>query len=175
MLQGKSPELERLLGNERTDSLARASNHYLTLGDSAFRDGRYGDAVHFYAKAVEFAPDEGVLYLVLADALFATGDFHYGAYALRKALELDPTLLDLEVDKHEFYSDPADFDKQLATLESYLTDHPSDNDGRLLLAANYLAAQRPADAARLLEGAAGTAVREDPAGALIYEAARTRQ
>ena len=174
VVQGENAQLERLLGGGNTDTLARASNHYLTLGDSAFRDGRYGDAVHFYAKAVEFAPAEGVLYLVLADALFATGDFHYGAYALRKALELDPTLIDVEIDKHEFYTDPEDFDRQLATLEGYMNDHPSDSDARLLLAANYLAALRPAEAVALLESPGGSAVREDPAGALIYEAARNR-
>jgi hypothetical protein len=175
VVQGQeNAQLERVLESGDTDTLARASNHYLTLGDSAFRDGRYGDAVHFYAKAVEFAPAEGVLYLVLADALFATGDFHYGAFALRRAFELDPTLLDVEIDKHEFYTDPEDFDRQLATLEGYMTDHPSDSDARLLLAANYLAAARPADAVTLLESPGGSAVREDPAGALIYEAARNR-
>ena len=35
----------------------------------------------------------GVLFLVLSDALFATGDYHYAAYALRRALELDPGIV----------------------------------------------------------------------------------
>jgi hypothetical protein len=169
-----NPELDRLLKGSGADSLARASNHYLTLGDSAFRDNRFGDAVHFYAKAVEFAPTDGVLYLVLSDALFATGDYHYGAYALRKALELDPTLLDMVVDKRSFYTDGARFDQQLSVLEDYLRDHPADNDARLLLAANYLFSNRPRDAQSLLEEAGGAGVRADTAGQLVYEASLTR-
>jgi tetratricopeptide (TPR) repeat protein len=174
--QGKeNPELEALLAPRTADSLERASSHYLALGDSAFRDGRYGDAVHFYAKAVEFAPDQGVLYLVLSDALFSTGDYHYGAYALRRGLELDPTLLDKTIDKHSFYADPLEFERQLALLETYLKDRPTDHDARLLLAANYVFGNRPAASVDLLESAAGTAVRESPAGKLVLASAQRLQ
>lgn len=154
---------------------ARSSMQNLTLGDSAFREGRYGDAVHFYAKAIEFQPDEGVLYLVLSDALFATGDYHYGAYALRKALELDPSLLDNPIDKHGFYADPAEFERQLAVLETYLKDRPTDQDARILLAANYLFGLRPAAAVDLLESAPAEALRKTSAGVLLLEAARRQQ
>lgn len=157
------------------DSRARASGQYLTLGDQAFRDARYADAVHFYARAVEFAPEEGVLYLVLSDGLFATGDYHYGAFALRRALELDPTLAASAVDKHAFYGDPKEFDRQLAVLESYLSDRPGDDDARLMLAANYLFGARPAAAVDLLEAAPSERVRAEPAGALILQAARDLQ
>jgi tetratricopeptide (TPR) repeat protein len=154
---------------------ARAGLQNLTLGDSAFREKRYGDAVHYYAKAIEFQPDEGVLYLVLSDALFATGDYHYGAYALRKALELDPSLLDKAIDKHEFYGDPTDFDRQLAVLELYLKDRPADQDARLLLAANYLFGLRPAAAVDLLESDSAESLRRTSPGILLLEAARRQQ
>lgn len=157
------------------DSNARASGQYLTLGDQAFRDGRYADAVHFYARAVEFAPDEGVLYLVLSDGLFATGDYHYGAFALRKALELDPTLARSEIDKHEFYGDPMEFDRQLAVLENYLADRPDDGDARLMLAANFLFGGRPAAAVDLIELPSSDALRSEAAGAILLEAARAIQ
>jgi hypothetical protein len=116
-----------------------------------------------------------VLYLVLSDGLFATGDYHYGAYALRKALELDPALAQNVVDKHGFYSDPAEFDRQLAVLESYLADHPGDDDARLMLAANYLFGGRPAAAVDLLEAQASERVRAETAGALVHSAARAIQ
>ena len=58
------------------DLSLRAATEYMALGDRAFTEGRYGDAVHYYARAVEFAPEDGVLQLVLSDALFATGDYH---------------------------------------------------------------------------------------------------
>ena len=154
------------------DGLNRAADYYLTLGDRAFREGRYGDAVHFYAKAVEYAPNEGILYLILSDALFATGDYHYAGYSLRKALELDPLLARNVVDKHSFYADPADFDRQLEVLEKYLEDHFLDDDARLMLAANYLFGGRPAEAAELLQSAFSLEIKQSGAGQLLLDSAR---
>lgn len=170
--EGAAPAPARAAG---PDSAARASGQYLTLGDQAFRDGRYSDAVHFYAKAVEFAPNEGVLYLVLSDGLFATGDYHYGAFALRKALELDPTLATSAIDKHTFYADAAEFDRQVGVLEGYLRDHPGDDDARLMLAANYLFGGRSAQAVALLDAPEAERAAREPAGALILSAARNVQ
>ena len=55
-------EGEAVAQAEDPQSLNRASDYYLMLGDRAFREGRYADAVHYYAKAVEFAPDNGILH-----------------------------------------------------------------------------------------------------------------
>jgi hypothetical protein len=150
--------------------LSIAAQRYLELGDRAFREGRYTDAVQFYAKAVEFAPDQGALYLVLSDALFAAGDYHYGAYSVRRALELDPALLDSQVDKHAFYPDPAQFDQQLADLERYLDQNPTDRDARLVLAINYLFGGRPADAARMIEGNSATMGQDEAAQQVLAQA-----
>jgi tetratricopeptide (TPR) repeat protein len=157
------------------ENTARATGQYLTLGDQAFRDGRFADAVHFYARAVQFSPDDAVLWLVLSDGLFATGDYHYGAFALRKALELDASLASNPIDKHEFYTEPSAFDGQLAVLESYVLDHPNDIDAVLMLAANYLFGGRPAAAVDLMEGDTGTDLRRTPAGEAILAAAREIQ
>jgi hypothetical protein len=146
-----------------------AASQHLSLGDEAFREGRYSDAVHDYAKAVELQPGEGVLHLILSDALFATGDYHYAAYALRRALELDPTLVDSVIDKHSFYGDSTEFDRQLDLLERYLEDHFLDDDARLLLAANYLFGAKPAQAADLLQSPFSLAMRESAAGKIILE------
>lgn len=154
------------------DTLSRAANQNLAQGDQAFRERRYADAVHFYAKAIEYRPNEGVMYLVLADALLATGDYHYGAFALRRALELDPSLAASDIDKHEFYADPAEFGEQLQLLERFLADHPSDGDARLLLSANYLFGRKPALAVDLLESGASAGVRNEAAGKLILDAAK---
>ncbi|MEM7307368.1 MAG: hypothetical protein AAF682_11890, partial [Planctomycetota bacterium] len=163
------------IDSELRTSLNAAAERYLTLGDRAFREGRFADAAQFYAKAVEFAPDEGVLHLVLSDALFATGDYHYAAYSVRRALELDPALADGIVDKHEFYADPADFDRHLSRAELFLAENPSDSDARLVLALNYLFGNRPAAAVDLLEGSFSLSVRADTASSLILESARRVQ
>lgn len=127
-----------------------AGERYLTLGDRAFRDGRYGDAAHYYGKAVAAQPESGVLHLVLADALFATGDYATAAAAIRRGLELDANLVWSTIDKRSFYRDPSDFDAQLAVLELYLVDHPSDREAELLLALNYLFGNAPARAVDVL-------------------------
>jgi hypothetical protein len=151
--------------------LQAAASQHLALGDEAFRSGRFSDAVHEYARAVELQPDQGVLHLILSDALFATGDYHYSAYALRRALELDPTLVDSVVDKHTFYGDPTEFDRQLELLERYLGDHFLDEDARALLAANYLFGAKPSMAVDLLQSPSSSSVRESSVGKLVLERA----
>jgi tetratricopeptide (TPR) repeat protein len=150
--------------------LSIATQRYLELGDRAFREGRYTDAVQFYAKAVEFAPDQGALYLVLSDALFASGDYHYAAYAIRRALELDPSLVDTRVDKHAFYASPEQFDEHLRALERYTFEHPDDRDARLVLALNYLFGARAGDAVRILTN---TSIAEDTVAQRVLERAKS--
>ena len=158
---------------EQAKKLARVAEQYLALGDLAFRERRYTDAVSHYARAIEFAPGDAVLYLVLSDALFAAGDYHYAAFALKKALELEPRLIDTIVDKHSFYTDPADFEKQLSYLERFLGDHPEDDDARLVLAANYLFGNKPNQALELLRSGWSADVRALPAGKLLLERAES--
>lgn len=129
----------------------RAAVEYMALGDRAFIEGRYGDAAHYYAKATTYDPGDGLLYLVLSDALFATGDYHYAADALREALNKLPELASLGLDKRDFYGNPADFESQLQLLEAYQRDHELDEDAQLLLSANYLFSGRAQGALGVLE------------------------
>lgn len=153
--------------------LNSVSLRYLELGDVAFTGGRYTDAVHFYTRAVEFQGDQGMLHLVLADALFATGDYHAAAASIRRALSQDPMLVQSPVDKHNFYSEPGDFDVQLAQLELYFEEHPTDPDARLVLGLNYLFGGRPLAAMELLEKGPNYAHGEvDMAAQLILDSAR---
>lgn len=151
--------------------LNRASAYYLTQGDRAFRESRFGDAVHFYAKAVEFAPESGILYLVLSDALFATGDYRYAAHALRQAFDKEPALAANVVDKRDFYAEPSTFEEQIRTLEEFVKDHTLDMDARLVLAANYLFGGRPAEALSLLETPFSQELATSGEGRLLKDAA----
>ena len=124
---------------------------------------------------MEFAPELGILRLVLSDALFAIGDYRWAAAELRKALELDPSLALHAVDKRAFYGDATDFDRHIALLERYLEDHFLDADARLLLAGNYLFGGRPAAAVDLLESPFSSEVVETEPGAVLLEASRRAQ
>ncbi|MEZ5979408.1 MAG: tetratricopeptide repeat protein [Planctomycetota bacterium] len=152
-----------------------AADRYLMLGDRAFRDSRYADAVHYYTKAVQLQPDVPVLHMLLSDALFATGDYAAAASALRSAIEGDPSLVGTVVDKRTFYSDERAFDRQLAVCELYLADHPADDDARLVLAVNLLFAGAPASAMDLLESDLAAGLAGDPVAARVLEIARERQ
>jgi len=153
------------------DVAVRAATEYMALGDRAFTEGRYGDAVHYYAKAIEFAPEDGVLYLVLSDALFATGDYHYAAFALRRALELHPEVVSLGIDKRNFYGDPADFVRQLSLLEKYVADHPIDEDARLVLGANYLFSREAQRCVEFLDSPFSVELKASRDGQVILAAA----
>jgi hypothetical protein len=150
-------------------ALVRSAQQYVALGDLAFSERRFGDAVSHYAKAIEYAPGDAVLYMLLSDALFATGDYHYSASALRKSLELEPRLVDTIVDKHAVYTNPEDFEKQLGYLETYVKDNFLDEDARLVLAANYLFGNKPHQAYDFLQSSFSLNVRQSPTGALIYQ------
>lgn len=149
-----------------------AAIEYRDKGDAAFREGRYSDAAHHYARSIEYEPENPINYLVLADALFATGDYHYAAFALGKAVECDANIFDKLVDKHAFYADPAEFDRQIVFAEEYLNDHFLDDDARLVLAANYLYANRMAQALDLLSSSFSAPVRESKAGAALLDRAK---
>ncbi|MDF1839057.1 MAG: hypothetical protein P1V35_14410, partial [Planctomycetota bacterium] len=153
-------------------AINRAAEYYLTLGDRAFRAGRYSDAVHHYGKAVEYSPGEGILYLILSDALFATGDYHYGAFTLRKAFDLDPGLVDLTVDKRSFYDRPVDLDAQMTRARTFNLQNPGDNDARLMLIANEVFVGNPAGALNLLGQPEAAATAQSTAGILLGERAR---
>ncbi len=153
-------------------AINRAAEYYLTLGDRAFRSGRYSDAVHHYGKAVEYSPGEGILYLILSDALFATGDYHYGAFTLRKAFELDPALVDLTVNKRDFYGLPADLDAQMTRARTFVLQNPDDDDALLMLIANEVFTGNPSGAINLLKQPASSRTAQGNAGILLQERAR---
>ncbi|MAE28105.1 MAG: hypothetical protein CMJ87_03845 [Planctomycetes bacterium] len=170
-----APDQDNSLAGVPAQPLGRAAEYYLSLGDQAFADGRYDTAVQLYTRAVQYAPDQGILHLILADALFATGDYSPCAAHLRTALALDPLLASTIFDKHSLYTDPTDFDRQLATLELFLRDHPLLEDARLVLAFNLLFGGRPAAAVELLEEPFSANLATTLPGALLLETARLGQ
>ncbi|MGA0059219.1 MAG: tetratricopeptide repeat protein [Planctomycetota bacterium] len=108
------------------DSLEALALKHVRLGDYYFKQGRYEEAAESYVRALTYAPEDGALHFVLADALFAQADYHYAAYMLGKGLALDPGLVDALADKRTFYGDAGDFERQMAELDTYLADKPYD-------------------------------------------------
>lgn len=109
---------------------------HVTLGDFYFKERRYRESAESYLRAIAYAPEDAALHFVLADSLFAMGDYHYAAFIIKKAVNLDPAMVFAEADKRDFYKDPKDFAKQMADLEKYVVDKPFDEAALLVLAYN---------------------------------------
>lgn len=105
---------------------------YVELGDFYFKAGRYSEAADAYARARTYAPDDGSVHFVLADAAFATGDFHFAAFLIAEAVRLDPTMVAADTDKRLFYGDPAQFEAQMQALDQYLASKPYDAQAHLV-------------------------------------------
>ncbi len=149
----RSPE-EKAAENLRT-----LADRHLRLGDWYFRQGRFAEAAESYTRALAYAPDDGSIHFVIADALFATADYHYAAFMIRKALDFDPDLAKADADKRAFYDDPSLFDAQLAALQKYCGEKPYDAAAHLVLGYNLRFSGRSLEAAasfrRVLEIAPG--------------------
>lgn len=128
-----------------------ASRRHLDLGDFYFREMRYDDAAEAYLRALTYTPDDGSIHFVAADALFASADYHYAAYMIRKGLELDPGLAEIDADKRLFYDDPATFEGQVDVLRAYIEQKPFDAAARLVLAYNLRYSGRHAEAIEVLQ------------------------
>lgn len=130
---------------------AELAQKYVGLGDFYFSEGRFSEAADAYARARTYAPGDPTILFVLADATFATGDYHYAAYLIGEALRMDPGMAGVEADKRLLYKDVKVFEAQLKTLESYLTEKPYDAMARLVLAYNLKFSGRGAEAIKAFE------------------------
>ncbi|MBI5852668.1 MAG: tetratricopeptide repeat protein [Planctomycetes bacterium] len=149
--------------------LRTLADRHLRLGDWYFKQARFDEAAESYMRALAYAPDDGSIHFVIADALFATADYHYAAYMIRKGIEFDAGLVHADADKRAFYGDGKVFDAQVAALEKYCADKPYDAAAQLVLAYNLRFSGRSPEALtsfrRVLEIAPG-----DPAARAFLEA-----
>ena len=123
-------------GGATAPSVEVEVTRYVTLGDYHFKEGRYSEATEYYFRALAYAPDDASLHFVLADALFALGDYHYAAFIIKKGVRIDPEMANAEADKRTFYSDITEFEKHMATIRTYIKDKPFDDAAQLVYAYN---------------------------------------
>lgn len=122
------------------ESLAKG---YVELGDFYFKSNRFDVAAEAYAKARNHLPDDASVHFVLADAVFANGDYHYAAFLISEAVRLEPGIVTADVDKRDYYGDPKTFDAQLAALQKYCDDKPYDAWAQLVLGYNARFSEQP--------------------------------
>ncbi|MFN3244284.1 MAG: hypothetical protein ACE37K_22455 [Planctomycetota bacterium] len=134
------------VADEPESAAMTLAGKYVELGDFYFRAKRYNDAAEAYAKARNYLPEDASVHLVLADAVFANGDYHYAAFLIAEAVRLEPGIVTADTDKRTFYDDRAEFDRQVEALQNYCTEKPYDAWAQLLLGYNLRFSERPARA-----------------------------
>ncbi len=126
------------------ETLSDAAERHLSLGDYYFKQGRFADASESYLRALAYAPDDGSIHFVIADALFAQGDYHYAAHMVSRGVILDSELVFADADKRTFYGEPGQFDKQMETLNAYVAEKPYDAAAHLLRGYNlHFSGEKP--------------------------------
>jgi Tfp pilus assembly protein PilF len=124
-------------------------------GENDFKGGDYKSAVYAWRHAVLDDPQNGVLTLMLAQGLFATGTFDEAAGAVQQGLQLLPEdQWGVVVSNYkELYGKIGDYTSQLRALEKAVKQQPDDPGLRFLLGYHYGFLGYPQQAVKQLDKA----------------------
>ncbi len=112
---------------------------YVDRGEAAFRTGNYVGAVQAMRHAVVDDPQNGLITLMLGQALFATGSFEEAAGATQAAMRQIPKEQWGVIIAHyeELYGQRKDYTDQLHALEKAIKGRPAEPALRFLLGFHY--------------------------------------
>ncbi|MFO1020928.1 MAG: tetratricopeptide repeat protein [Planctomycetales bacterium] len=115
------------------------SNAYADRGEEQFKAANYDNAVKEWRHAVVEDPKNGVLVMMLAQGLFATGKFEEAAGAIQQGMLILPEESWGVVPKNykELYTNIGDYTTQLRALEKARKEKPDDPALRFLLGYHY--------------------------------------
>jgi hypothetical protein len=138
----------------RLDPTAETSStDFARQGELAFRDREYKQAAREWRHALLDDPQNGTLVLMMAQALFQTGEYNEAAGAVQAGLQMmPPDKWDTVIGNYkELYSDTLDYVDQLKALEKAVKDKPKEPGLRLLVGYHYLFLGYPNEALRELK------------------------
>jgi hypothetical protein len=106
---------------------------YLSLAETAFRAGDYAEAARLANHAVVDTPRNGRLFLLVSQALFATGDYQGATAALYQATALlEPKDWGYVVQNFRNYYRNDDYVRQMEGLTKFIEDNPEATYARTL-------------------------------------------
>jgi tetratricopeptide (TPR) repeat protein len=125
------------------------------MGDEAFREGNYDDAIHEWQHSLVDDPQNGGLLLLLGQAFFAKGEFDQAAGAVQQGMQVLPQDKWGTVVQHyqELYPSNATYTNQLRALEAARNAKPDSPAIRFLLGYHYAYLGHPKQAVRELDKA----------------------
>lgn len=150
------------------DALPSAAE-YAQIGETAFKARDYKNAVRAWRHGLIDDPENGVLVLMLAQALFATEQYNEAAGATQFGMTLVPKEKWETVVKNyrELYGKVDDYTNQLRTLEKAARDKQEDPAMRFLLGYHYGFLGFPKEAVAQLEKCVALAPQDETAQKLL--------
>jgi len=145
---------------------------YLREGSEAFAKADYFEAARKFRLAALAQPDKAAPLFALGQALLALGDDAYAAAVVRRALALEPALVDETGDIVGVFQSREEFERVLGELEKRAAESTERSDARFLLAMERYFSGDPKSQDDF-RGIAG-ALPDDPAVKLLRAAADKR-
>ena len=129
------------------------SKELVELGDRAFRGGNTKKAEERYLLAIKADPTSVVPHVHLAQLAMTRGKYRDAAESLRAAVAIGAGSgwLANAPDVQAIFSEPGDFARQLARLETHLQANPSDRDAWFVLGAEQYLSGRARQAADVFQ------------------------
>lgn len=111
------------------------SRELVTIGDRLFRAGNHVRAAERYDQAARADPDSAAPRVRQAQVALVRGRFAEAAARYREATAVEPGWLTNAPNIQAIFAEPADFQRQIARLESRVLVEPGDRDAWLVLGA----------------------------------------
>jgi tetratricopeptide (TPR) repeat protein len=113
------------------------------IGNAAFNEGDYQEAIRYYVGAVLANDDDGIARLFYGLSQFAIGDYDLAAMGMRRALVVMPDLIDRPIDLRSLYPDLETFESHLAKLVRFVEENPRGTNAMFVLGYVYYASAQP--------------------------------
>jgi len=127
----------------------------------SFRGGDYNDSAEAFYNALLEDPDNQVIKVLLAESLFAIGEYRYAARYLREALGDWEEFPGYQWSPATLYGKAEDFPVRLKLLEDEAQAHPENEDLQVVLGYEHFVHGKP-DAAKDIFGTLATSSSDEP-------------
>jgi tetratricopeptide (TPR) repeat protein len=150
---------------------AAPTTSFADQGEAAFRSGDYKQAAYAWRHAIVDNPQNPTLIMMLAQSMFATGNFNEAAGATQAAMQMLPKeQWGVVIGNYkELYRTPQDYTDQLRALEKAVKDKPNDPALRFLLGYHYAYLGYPQQSIDQLDAALKAEPRDEAAKKLRDE------
>jgi hypothetical protein len=138
-----------------TSNQQQNASDYASAGEQAFQAGQYQQAIHDWRHAMVDNPNNGGVVLLMAQALFAVGQYNDAAGAVQMGMQMVPENEWGTVGKNytQIYPNIQNYTDQLKTLERARDAKPDDPAIRFLLGYHFGYLGYPKQAVRELDKA----------------------